>query len=164
MVSYTAVENVHWKGSLTEGISITIFCTKHVYNIANNLGTARKLYRMMSFTGREHIDTWQYTSERDQVLYRQMQYSNLSDHLGSMYTHCYTNFHLQIKNDRSCCHLLRGTECWILKVRNFCYSCTVNLWWLKFYIIIIIMMQFYFFIHFWKMTDCSFWWRHNREL
>jgi len=58
MASTTSAEDAQLKVFHTERVSvILIFCTKHLYNLANNSGTSRKLHGMVTFTGREQIDT-----------------------------------------------------------------------------------------------------------
>lgn len=56
MVSFTSAEDAQLKGSHTERVLLS-FCTKHLYNLANNSGTSRKLHGIVTFTGRERIDT-----------------------------------------------------------------------------------------------------------
>ena len=57
MASPTSAENAQLKGSHTDRVSVTNFCTKQLYNLANNSGTSRRLNGMVTFTGREQIDT-----------------------------------------------------------------------------------------------------------
>jgi len=54
--SSSSAEDAQLKCSHTER-ELLIFCTKLLYNLANNSGTSRKLHGIVTFTGRERIDT-----------------------------------------------------------------------------------------------------------
>ena len=140
-----------WRCTLKKW-ALLMFCTKRLYNVAYSLGTSWKLHGMATFTGTERGNSQQYRSLKDWTTFRHMLH-----HLESIFTLCWTCFLLRIQSDRACCHSRRDTKGWILKVRNFCYDCTVNLWWLGFYIILcnfICILQFcYSRYGFWKMTD-----------
>jgi len=56
IASFTSAEDAQFKGSHTEKVLLR-FCTKHLYDLANNSGTSRKLHGIVTFTGRGRIDT-----------------------------------------------------------------------------------------------------------
>jgi hypothetical protein len=47
MASHTFAEDAQLKGCHTEKV-LLIFCTKHLYNLANNSGTSRKLHDIVT--------------------------------------------------------------------------------------------------------------------